>query len=226
VIALVGAVIDWSWITEHLGEIGSRLVQHVWLTTLAVSIGLVLSLPLGVYAHRHPRAYGSIAAAAGVIYTIPSLALFVLLLPITGISTLTVEIALVSYTLLILIRNIVAGLQGVPSDVKESSLGMGYTEWQMLRRVELPLALPVIFAGIRVATVSTIGLITVASLLGKGGLGQFILEGLRTSYTNDFTEVIVGTVLSVALAVVADLALMLTGRAVTPWAGRRAGVAV
>jgi osmoprotectant transport system permease protein len=210
--------IRWSWVGDHWHEVLARTGQHVKLTALALGFGLLISLPLGVFAHRHPRAYPTVASLAGVLYTIPSLALFLILLPITGISDATVEIPLVSYTLLILIRNIVAGLRGVPDDVKEAALGMGYTNRQLLWRVELPLALPVIIAGVRVAVVSTIGLITVAALIGKGGLGTFILEGLRSFFT---TETIVGALLSFALAVVADVLVVLAQRVLTPWSRRR-----
>jgi osmoprotectant transport system permease protein len=210
--------VQWSWVGDHLSEIGSRTAQHLFLTVVAVGFGLAISLPLAVFAHRHPRWYPPIASVAGVLYTIPSIALFVLLLPITGISNVTAEIALVSYTLLILIRNTVAGLGSVPEDTKEAARGMGYTNRQLLWKVELPLALPVIVAGVRIATVSTIGLVTVAALIGKGGLGQFILEGLRTFFT---TETVIGALLSVALALVADLLLLGLERALTPWARSR-----
>src|SRR5439155_19010663 len=138
---------------------------------------------------------------------------FVILLPITGLSVTTAEIGLVSYTLLILIRNTVVGLDGVPEDVKEAARGMGYTNRQLLWRVEFPLALPAVVAGIRIATVSTIGLVTVAALIGRGGLGQFILEGLQTFFN---TEILLGAVLSVALALVADGALLGAQKMLTP----------
>jgi osmoprotectant transport system permease protein len=151
------------------------------------------------------------------MYTIPSLALFVILLPITGLSTTTAEIGLVSYTLLILIRNSVVGLRGVPEDVKEAARGMGYTDRALLWRVEIPLALPAIMAGIRIATVSTIGLVTVAALIGRGGLGQFILQGLSTFFK---TEIFLGAALSVALALTADALLLGVQTVLTPW-GRK-----
>jgi osmoprotectant transport system permease protein len=154
------------------------------------------------------------------MYTIPSLALFVILLPITGLSTTTAEIGLVSYTLLILIRNSVVGLRGVPEDVKEAARGMGYTDRALLWRVEIPLALPAIMAGIRIATVSTIGLVTVAALIGRGGLGQFILQGLSTFFN---TEIFLGAALSVALALTADALLLGVQTVLTPWARSRRG---
>ncbi|HEX2196543.1 MAG TPA: ABC transporter permease, partial [Actinomycetota bacterium] len=163
----------------------------------------------------HHRAYGPVATAAGILYTIPSLALFAMLVPFTGLSTTTAEIGLVSYTLLILIRNIVAGLRSVPEDAKEAALGMGYSRRQLLWRVEIPLALPVVVAGVRIATVTVIGLVTVTALIGLGGLGHFILLGLERFFS---TATIVGAVLSVTLAVCADRLLALVERLLTPWA--------
>jgi len=211
---LAAAPTAWQWVADHREKILHQFVQHVELTVIAVVLGLVISIPLALYAYRHPRAYGPITSVTGLLYTIPSLALFVILLPLTGISFTTVEIALVSYTLLILIRNIVVGLRGVPEDVKEAARGMGYTELQLLWRIELPLALPPIMAGVRIATVSTIGLITIASLLGLGGLGQFILDGLNTFFK---PEILVGALLSVAFALAADGALLLLQKRLTPW---------
>ncbi len=157
----------WGWVADHMDEVYARTWEHVFLTVIAVGIGFLIAFPLGVYSYRHRRAYGPIASVAGIVYTIPSLALFAMLVPFTGLSTTTAEIGLVGYTLLILIRNIVAGLQGVPEDAKEAALGMGYSPRQLLWRVELPLALPVIVAGVRIATVTIIGLVTVTSLIGQ-----------------------------------------------------------
>ena len=213
-IALADELIRWDWVFSHGQEIWSRFVQHVELTVIAVGIGLVISFPLAIVAHRHRFLYTPIAWVTGLLYTIPSIALIVILLPITGLSYTTAEIGLVSYTLLILIRNTVVGLSGVPEDVKEAARGMGYTQRELLWRVELPLALPAIMAGIRIAVVSTIGLVTVAALIGRGGLGQFILEGLQTFFN---TEILLGAVLSVALALAADAALLGAQRVLTPW---------
>jgi osmoprotectant transport system permease protein len=205
----------WEWIWDHRDRILSLFLQHLLITTIAVAVGLAISLPLALFAYRHGRAYAPVTWITGLMYTIPSLALFALLTPFTGLTILTAEIGLVSYTLLILIRNIVAGLRSVPEDVKEAARGMGYTPRQLLRRVELPLAVPAIAAGVRVATVSTIGLVTVAALIGKGGLGQLITEGLRLLYT---VEILTGALLSVALALLADGLLLWGERALTPWA--------
>ncbi len=211
-----------GWLFDNLTLVSEQTKEHIWLTAIAIGIGLAISLPLGVYAHRHRWAYGPIAAVTGVMYTIPSLALFAFLVSYTGLSTTTSEIGLVSYTLLILIRNIVAGLRGVPDDTKEAARGMGYSDRQLLFRVELPMALPVIMAGIRIATVTTIGLVTVTALIGKGGLGLIILQGLRGFNTN---LSLWGAILSITLAVVADVLLLLLERRLTPWAKSRAVVA-
>jgi len=211
-------LIRWDWIVDHLDDIGVRTLEHLQLTGLAVGIGLAISLPLAVFAYRHRWAYAPLTWFTGVLYTIPSIALFVILIPFTGLSTTTAEIGLVSYTLLILIRNTVGGLNSVPEDAKEAALGMGYTRRQLLWKVELPLALPVIMAGIRIATVTTIGLVTVTALIGKGGLGYFILQGLRRFFA---TQTFVGAVLSVVLAVAADGLLLVAQRLLTPWASGR-----
>ncbi len=207
-------LLRWDWILDHLGEIGERLTQHLLLTLLAVGIGALLSFGLSIWTLRRPGAYAPVTWVAGVLYTIPSLALFALLVPITGLSVLTAEIGLVSYTLLILIRAIVGGVRGVPADVREAAEGLGYTGRQSLWQIELPLALPVIVAGVRIAVVTTIGLVTVTALIGQGGLGYFILQGIQRFFS---TALIVGAVLSVALAVLADAALVLLQRRLTPW---------
>jgi osmoprotectant transport system permease protein len=214
VTVLADPLIRWDWIFSHGDEIWSRFLQHVQLTVVAVGVGLLISFPLAVLAHRHRFLYPPIAWVTGLLYTIPSIALFVILLPITGLTYTTAEIGLVSYTLLILIRNTVVGLSGVPEDVKEAAVGMGYTQRELLWRVELPLALPAIMAGVRIATVSTIGLVTVAALIGRGGLGQFILEGLQTFFN---TEIFLGAILSVAFALAADAALLGAQKVLTPW---------
>ena len=213
-------LVRWPWVTAHLDEIGAALEQHVELTAIAVVAGLAISFVLALVAHRYRRAEAPITWVAGVVYTIPSLALFVLLIPVTGLSALTSEIGLVGYTLLILIRNILAGLDGVPEEVLEAADGMGLTRLQRLLRVELPIALPVIMAGIRIATVTTIGLVTVTALIGQGGLGQLMLAGFINLFP---TQIYVGAILSVALAVLADASLLLAQRALTPWARTRGG---
>jgi osmoprotectant transport system permease protein len=163
--------------------------------------------------------YQPINAVTGIMYAIPSLALFILLTPITGLTELTAEIALVSYTLQILFRGIVAGIDGVSATVRESAQAMGFTRRQQLWRVELPLALPVIVSGLRIATVTTVGLVPISAILGsdQGGLGTFIFDGLNRGFN---TPIFVGGVLTVALAVVLDLLIVRTQRALTPWLRR------
>jgi osmoprotectant transport system permease protein len=212
-------LIRWDWVAAHLDEIGTRLVEHVSLTAIAVGVGFVIAFGLSLLILRMPRLEGPVTWFTGTLYTIPSLALFVLLIPYTGLSTITAEIGLVSYTLLIFIRNIVSGIRGVPADVREAATGMGYTPRDRLLRVEVPLALAVIVAGVRLATISTIGLVTVTALIGQGGFGYFILIGIQRSFT---TELIVGAVCSVALAICADGLLALLQRGLTPWARVRA----
>ncbi|MBA2570864.1 MAG: ABC transporter permease [Chloroflexi bacterium] len=211
-------LIRWDWLLDHTDDIAARLVEHVWLTVIAVVVGFAISFVLALIAVRRGWTYGPITAVTGILYTIPSLALFAILVPITGLSVLTAEIALVGYTLLILIRNIVAGIQGVPADVTEAAEGMGFSTTSRLIRVELPLALPVIVAGLRIATVTTIGLVTVAALIGQGGLGKLIEDGLSRRFS---TLYITGAVLSVVLAVLADAGFVLLQRALTPWARAR-----
>lgn len=212
-----------EWIVDRLDQIGGLLAEHVLLTVLAVGIGLVISFALALVIRRSPRLYGPIIGVAGMLYAIPSLALFALLIPFTGISILTAEIALVSYTLLILVRNVVEALNGVPAEAIEAADGMGYTRTQRLLRVELPLALPVIVAGVRIAAVTTVGLVTVTALIGLGGLGYLIVNlGInRGSSPFAATAIYTGVALAVALAVLADLALLALQRALTPWARRR-----
>jgi osmoprotectant transport system permease protein len=207
-------MIDWNWIARNLDEIGSALAEHLELTLIAVGIGFLLSFAATLVIYRFRRLYGPIAGITGIIYTIPSLALFAFLVPFTGLSLLTAEIGLIGYTLLILIRNTVAGLDGVPPEVREAAQGMGYTGWQRLWRVELPLAMPVIVAGLRVATVTTIGLVMVTALIGQGGLGQLMLRGFNRGFP---TAIYVGAFVSVVLALIVDAGLVAAQRAVTPW---------
>jgi osmoprotectant transport system permease protein len=210
-----GPLIRWDWLATHLDTLWERTLEHVLLTVIAVGVGFAISFGLALLIRRRPGAYAPITATSGVLYTIPSLALFAVLAPITGLTLLTAEIALVSYTLLILVRNIVAGLEGVPADVREAADAMGFTGWNRLWRVELPLAVPVVVAGLRIATVSTIGLVTVSALIGQGGYGRLIEDGLRRFFP---TMYLTGAVLSVALAVVADALFVLLQRRATPWA--------
>jgi osmoprotectant transport system permease protein len=213
-------VIDWAWIGDHLPDLVGRTAQHLYLTAIAVAVGFAISFALAVWAVRRRRAYAPIVGITGLLYTIPSLALFPLFIPITGLTDLTAVIPLVLYSLLIFIRNIAAGLDGVPVDVLEAANGTGYADgygrqsrfWQ----VEVPLAIPLIVAGIRLATVSTIGLVTITGILGDrfGGLGFYIFEGRRHGFP---TEIFLGGLASVVLAVVVDIALTGLQRRLTPW---------
>jgi osmoprotectant transport system permease protein len=211
----------WDWIGRHGDTIYSATREHVVLTALAVGIGLLISMPLAVLAWRWRWLESPVLGFTGVLYTIPSLALFALLVPITGLGRTTAEIGLVSYTLLILIRNIVAGLDAVPEDVREAARGMGFTPLRQLARIDLPLAVPAIVAGIRIATVTTIGLVTITALIGQGGYGQLILDGLQRDFR---TPLVVGGGLSVVLAATVDLLLILVQRLITPWSRSRVRV--
>jgi osmoprotectant transport system permease protein len=215
---LAAELIRWSWVGDNLDDIRDYFIQHVQLTVLAVLFGLLLAFPLALMAIRWPRTYGPVLGFTGVLFTIPSLALFVLLIPFTGLSVRTSLIGLTLYTLLILVRNIVEGLRGVDRDVREAAEAMGYTRARQLFRVELPLALPVIMAGIRIATVTTIGLVTITALIGQGGLGQLFIEGFTRNFA---TPILVGIVLSALLAFAADLALVGLQDRLTPWARSR-----
>jgi osmoprotectant transport system permease protein len=207
--------INWGWLSTHVPLFESALQEHLTLTAVAILGGLVLSLPLGVAAHRWGVFRGPVLAVSEIFYTIPSIALFSLLIPYTGLTAVTAEIGLIGYTVLILVRNVMVGLEAVPPDVIDAANGMGYRPLARLVRIELPLALPAIIAGIRIATVTTIGLVTITALIGLGGLGQLILRGFIENF---HTPLVVATVLSIALALVADLTLAGAQRLVVPWA--------
>jgi osmoprotectant transport system permease protein len=204
-----------DWVVDNLDVLALAVGEHVVLTVIALVGGLLVAAPVTLLIHRRRGLIGPVLGLTGVLYAIPSLALFAFLIPVTGLSLLTAEIALISYTLLILIRNGLAGLDGVEPDIVEAATGLGHSSAQRLWRVELPLATPVIMAGIRVATVTTIGLVAVTALIGQGGLGFVIIQlGIRRQFE---TAILVGVALSVVLAVVADRGLVLLERALTPW---------
>ena len=209
-------MIDWAWIVDHLDDLVGRAAQHLYLTAIAVAAGFAISFGLAVWSVRQRRAYGPILAASGVLYTIPSLALFPFFVPVTGLTDLTALVPLVLYSLVIFVRNIVTGLDGVPAEVLEAADGTGFDRRGRFWRVEVPLALPLIVAGIRLAAVSTIGLVTITALLGDrfGGLGFFIFEGLRHSFA---TEIFLGGLGSIVLAVAVDAILVRVQRRLTPW---------
>ena len=209
-------MIDWAWLADHLDDLAGRAFQHVILAGIAVVIGFAISLGLSLWAVRRTRVRAVLVTLSGVLYTIPSLALFAVLVPVTGLSTVTAVVPLVMYTLLIFMRNTLAGLDAVPEDVLEAADAMGYARRTRLARVELPLALPLVVGGLRLASVSTIGLVTISGILGDrfGGLGFFIFEG----YAHVFpTEVLFGAVPSVLLALVVDVLLQRLQRRLTPW---------
>jgi osmoprotectant transport system permease protein len=213
--------IRWDWIVDNWDTILEAVWQHLILVSVPRVVGFIISLGLAIWAIRQPRVYGPTTVITGILYTIPSLAAFALLVPIFGFSMLVAFIPLTTYTLLILFRNIVAGFQGVPREVLEAADGMGYRPRERLLRVELPLAVPLMIAGVRLAAVTLIGLATVASILGSsfGGLGQLITEGLQTFFP---TKYMLGGVLSVALAFIVDVVLVRVERRATPWARARA----
>ncbi|MGH9047122.1 MAG: ABC transporter permease [Acidimicrobiales bacterium] len=223
-----GPFFDWGYVIAQWSQIQGDLVQHVELSLIAVGVGTVISIPLAVVAWRHRLLKAPVFGVASALYIIPSLALFAVLGGITGYvpphSWVTAEIALIGYTLLILIWNTVAGLDAVPSDAREAAVALGYSKNSQLVRVDLPLALPYIFAGLRVATATVIGLVTVTALIGLGGLGQQIIYGFNIAYN---TPIIVGLVLSIVLAAIADLSLVGAERLVVPWsrANRKARAA-
>jgi osmoprotectant transport system permease protein len=207
----------WGWVRDHWDDtLEPRLVEHIELTVVAVGIGFVLAALLALLAHRYRRAEQPIGIVAALLYTIPSIAAFELLVPFTGLGNTTVEIPLTAYSLVILFPNMVAGLRSAPPEVLEAARGMGFTRRQVLTRVELPLAVPATIAGLRVAVVSTITIATVASYLGEKGLGAPIFAALRDS-TPFKTEIYAAGGLAVALALVADALLVLSRRLLVPW---------
>jgi osmoprotectant transport system permease protein len=214
-------MLDWGWMAGHLPVLADKTGQHLELTVIALALGFLISFVVGVIAYRWPGAYPPAAIFAGVIFTIPSLAMFSALVPITGLSILTAEIPLVLYTLVILLRNIVVGLRSVPRDVVEAADGMGFGRGRRLVRVELPLAIPLIVAGLRVASVSTIGLVVISGTLGVsfGGLGFFIFEGIQRGFP---TEIYFGAVPTIVLALAADRFFVLVESLATPWSRSRA----
>jgi osmoprotectant transport system permease protein len=208
-----------QYFVDRQDELVDATVEHVLITVAAVALGVAIAFPLALLARRFPRLESSVLGVSTGLYTIPSLALFSLLVPFTGLSPATVVIGLGLYALTILVRAILAGLESVPDDVRESATGLGYGRRRLLLRIELPLALPVIMAGLRVATVSTVALTTVGTLVSYGGLGNLIKEGVDTSFR---AELFAAAVLCVLLAVLLDALLVLAQRLLTPWTRGRA----
>ena len=211
---------SWRYVHDNAGTLLSALQFHAGLTARAVIVALIVALPLAVVAYWIRPLTGPILALSGILYTIPSLALLALIAPAVGTTTDTsVLIALVLYALLVLVRNALAGLTQVPAEVRDAAAGMGYGRFGRLWRIELPLALPGVVTGLRLATVSTVALVTVGSLIGQGGLGDLILGGFRNNFYK--AQILTGAVLCVALALILDLLLAGLGRLLTPWLRRR-----
>lgn len=211
------AINKW-WCSEYLAdrqdELVSATVQHLAITTAAVVLGLVLALPLALLARRYARLESVILGVSTGLYTIPSLALFPLLVPFTGISATTVVIGLALYSLTILVRNILEGLRSVPQEVRESATGLGYSPGRLLLRIELPLALPVMMAGLRIATVSTVALTTVGAIVANGGLGNLLESGVNDNFK---AQILAASLLCVMLAIALDVLLLGLQRLLTPW---------
>ena len=208
----------WDWVREHWGDtLGPALVQHLELTAIAVVIGFAIAFPLALLAHRYRKLEQPFGIVSALLYTIPSLALFQLLIPFSGLTVTTVEIALVAYTLVILFPNILAGLDSVSDDVLEAARGMGLTRMQILTRVELPLAVPAIIGGLRIAVVSTVAVATIAAFLLPKGLGYPVFLALKEP-TPFKTEIYSAGILAVALALVLDRALVILRNVLVPWA--------
>ena len=210
-------IIRWEYLVDEWDRIETALVQHIQLVLLSVALGLVLASVLAAIALRYRWTARPITTFTAFVYTIPSVALFGLLVPYTGVSTTTAVIPLVGYTLLVLVTSILTGFRSVPASVRDAAEGMGLSPVRRVLTVELPLAVPYIVTGIRVATVTTVGLVTVAAVIGEGGLGRLILDGLRRTF---WTPMTVGATLSIALALLLDLSLWGLGRALTPWTRR------
>ncbi len=214
-------LIEWDWLSENFWEdIFPAIQGHMYLSFVSVAIALAISLPVGVLAARYRKIYPPVTFVTGILYSIPSLALFSILISVPGIviGPTPVIIALVAYSLLILIRNVVAGIDSVPAETIDAARGMGLTNRQILFGVELPLALPVIVAGIRIATVTIIGIATIGAYISGGGLGKLIFDGINRNFP---TMIIAGAVLATALAILADLLLLALERYLRPWARRR-----
>ena len=213
---------DWicgDYYRDRWSELRDATVEHLWITAVAVLLGLAVAVPLALLARRYPRFEGLVLGATTMVYTVPSLAMFSLLVPFTLLTARTVIIGLALYSLTILVRQMLAGLRSVPDEVREAAAGLGYGSLRMLIRIELPLALPVIMAGLRVATVSTVALTTIGSIVGYGGLGNLLASGVDTDFK---AQILAASVLCVLLAVVLDIGLLGVQRVLTPWARMRA----
>ncbi|MFE3598738.1 ABC transporter permease [Streptomyces sp. NPDC059096] len=206
-----------AYLSSRRTILWDAVLEHLQLTFAAVLIGLVIAVPLALAARRWKTAAAPVLGVTTVLYTIPSLAMFSLLLPVYGLSASLVVAGLVLYSLTLLVRNILAGLRGVPEETRQAARGMGYGPLRLLLTVELPLALPAALAGLRIATVSAVSLVTIGAIVGHGGLGNLIYAGMNTFFK---AQVLTASVLCVVIAVAADLALLLLQRRLTPWTRR------
>lgn len=212
---MFAAMIDWQWIADNQGQIAALLWQHTLLVAVSLFFGTALTGILIGLTLRWPASAPALLGLCGVLFTIPSLALFILLIPFTGLSLTTSVIGLTLYSLLILLRNVVAGIEKLPSDVLESARALGYTRWYRFIDVELHLIMPSLFAGLRIASVTLVGLVTVTALIGQGGLGQLLLSGFNQDF---LTPIVVSVVLSLLLSFIFDSLIARLGYWVTPWA--------
>lgn len=203
-----------TWAPKNIGLIADAAYQHLLLSFLSVLIGCAIALVLGIISARRPRLYATFLTIAGIIFVIPSLALFAFLIPIMGLGMKPALTGLSSYCVLILLRNVVTGLRSVPADVLDAADGMGFNRWQRLVRIELPLALPLIVSGIRIALVTVIGIATIAAFIDAGGLGAIILQGIDQSWPE---KIIVGGALTAAIAIFFDLLLTGVERRLLRW---------
>jgi osmoprotectant transport system permease protein len=210
-------VSDWEWIKGHIDYFWQLSRTHLYLALVSVFIGLLLALPIGALGARFPKTYGPILAITTVLYSLPSLAVFAFLVSVTGLTNNTVIIPLSIYALAVLVRSVTEGLNNVSDEVRVAATAMGHSSGRRLVAVEFPIAVPVIMAGLRVATVASISLVTVGALIGIGGLGQLFIAGENTNF---LTEIIVGVVLVVMWALIFDGLLLLAGRVLAPWARR------
>lgn len=207
--------LSWSYVTDYSQELLAAGVQHVYLTVSSVLLALVLAVPLALLVRRYRALKAPVLGLSGVLYTIPSLALISLLWPVFGLQPATVIIALAIYALLVVLRNTLVGLEGVPEEALDAARGMGMTDRQTLWRVQVPMAVPTILAGVRIATVSTVGMVTIGALVGYGGFGQLILSGFQQNFFH--AQIATATICCVLLATFFELLLLGVERGATPW---------
>ena len=212
---------SWSYVTSHIDQLAAAGREHILLTVTAVVLAIVIAVPLGLVVRRFPVLEAPVLGLGGILYTIPSLALISVLWPVFGLSPWTVVIALTVYALLVVLRNTVVGLKGVPPDAVDAARGMGYSKMRILYGVELPLATPTILAGIRVAMVSTVGLVTIGALVGYGGFGSLIYSGFLSNFWH--AQIMTATIACVLLAIVLEILLQMLERVLTPWARSQRG---